>query len=102
MELQVRYDLNILRNDYVSVESSHDYVALNGENIQFNTGDTSHTHTITITQDQFCEDDPNEYFISNIVLVSGVQPIQMIQPQANITINDSLEQECGKAIWHHY
>ena len=71
-------------------------MALNGEIIQFNTGDISHTHTITITQDHFCEDDPNEYFISNIVLVSGVQPIQVIQPQAIITIDDSLDPECSK------
>ena len=71
-------------------------MGLNGENIQFNTGDTSHTHIITITQNHFCEDDPNEYFFSNIVLVSGVQPIQVIQPQANITIDDSLEPDCGK------
>ena len=70
-------------------------MALNGEIIQFNTGDISHTHAIIITQDHFCEIDPNEYFFSNIVLDSGVQPIQVIQPQANITIDDSLE-ECSK------
>ena len=78
------------------MESPVDYVGGSGQIIQFNTGDINHTHTITITQDQFCEDDPNEYFFSNIVLVSGVQPIQVIQPQTNVTIDDSLEPECGE------
>ena len=84
----------------MNIESSDDYVALNGQIIQFNTGDTSHTHTITVTPDQFCEIDPNEYFFSNIVLVSGVKPIQVALPQANITIDDSLEPECGEG--HNY
>ena len=78
------------------IESPDDYVGGSGQIIQFITGDISHTHTITITQNHFCEIDPNEYFFSNIVLVSGVQPIQVIKPQANITINDSLEPECGE------
>ena len=72
-------------------------MALNSEIIQFNTGDINHTHTIIITQDSFCEIDPNEYFFSNIILVSGIQPIQVTQPQANITIDDTVEQECGKS-----
>ena len=71
-------------------------MGLNRQIIKFKTGDTNHTHTITITRDHFCEIDPNEYFFSNIVLVSGVQPIQVIQPQAIITIDDSLDPECSK------
>ena len=81
---------------HVSVGSSDDYEALNSEIIQFNTGDISHTHTIIITQDRCCEIDPNEYFFSNIILVSGIQPIQVTQPQAIVTIDDTLEQECGE------
>ena len=68
-------------------------MSVNGEIIQFNTGDTTKTHTIFIEQDQICE---TEYFSSNIVLVSGVQPIQVIRPQATITIVDTSEPECGK------
>ena len=71
-------------------------MSVNGEIIQFNTGDTAKTHTIFIEQDQICETDPNEFFFSNIVLDSGVQPIQVIHPQANITIDDRSEPECGK------
>ena len=69
---------------------------MNGEIIQFNTGDTTKTHTIFIEQDQLCETDPIEFFLSNIVLDSGVEPILVIRPQANITIDDTLEPECGK------
>ena len=70
-------------------------MALNDEIIRFNTGDISHTHAIIITQDRFCEIDPNEYFFSNIVVVRGVQPIQVIQSRANVTIDDLLKPECG-------
>ena len=71
-------------------------MSVNGEIIQFNTGDTTKTHTIFIEQDHICETDPNEFFFSNIVLDSGVQPIQVIHPQVNITIDDRSEPECGK------
>ena len=69
---------------------------MNGEIIQFNTGDTTKTHTIFIEQDQLCETDPIEFFFSNIVLDSGVKQIQVIRPQATITILDTSEPECGK------
>ena len=68
-------------------------MSVNGEIIQFNTGDTTKTHTIFIEQDQICETDSNEFFFSNIVLDSGAQPIQVIHPQA---IDDTSEPECGK------
>ena len=45
-------------------------MSVNGEIIQFNTGDTTKTHTIFIEQDQICE---TEFFFSNIVLDSGIQ-----------------------------
>ena len=73
-----------------------DYGGVIGQLIQFNTGDTNQTHTITIAQDLICEDDPNEFFFSNITLVSGVQPIDVIQPLATVFIDDSLEPECSK------
>ena len=73
---------------------------MSGQIIHFNTGDTFQIHRINITQDEDCEDDPNEYFSSNIVLDTGVQPILVIYPQANVTIDDTLEPECSKkSIW---
>ena len=67
-----------------------------GQIIQFNTGDTNQTHTITIAQDDLCETDPDEFFFSNIMLVGGIQPIDVIRPQAVVVIDDSLEPECSK------
>ena len=69
---------------------------MSGQIIQFNTGDINQIHRINITQDEDCEIDPIEFFLSDIVLDSGVQPIQVIHPQANITIDDTLEPESGK------
>lgn len=66
--------------------SPADYVGVNGQIIRFNTGDSSHTHTIIINQDQLCE----------IVLANGAQPIQIVQPSVIVTIDDSQEPECSK------
>ena len=67
-----------------------------GEIIQFNAGDVTQTHTITINDDDECEKDPNENFFSNITLDSGIPDIAVTVPQATVTINDTAEQECGK------
>ena len=75
-----------------------DYGGVIGQLIQFNTGDTKRMHTILIEQDDICETDPDEFFFSNIILVSGTQPIDVIRPQATVFIDDSLEPECGK-LW---
>ena len=64
--------------------------------MQFNVGDTFQTHTIMINDDMDCEDMPNEEFFSNIALNSGVQPINVINPQATVTIDDSGEDECSE------
>ena len=77
--------------------SPGDYGGVIGQLIQFNTGDTNQMHTILIEQDDICETDPDEFF-SNIILVSGTQPIDVIRPQATVIIDDSLEPECGK-LW---
>ena len=73
-----------------------DYDAVNGEIVQFAMGDTFQTHTIIINDDNVCENEPNEFFFSNISLGTGVQPIFVIQPQANVTIDDAAEPECRK------
>ena len=80
----------------ISAESPGDYGGVNAQMIQFNTGDVSKTHTISIINDSLCETDPNEFFFSNIILFSGVPPIEIIEPQARVIINDTLEPECGK------
>ena len=80
----------------VCTVSFDDFGRVSGQTIQFNTGDTNQTHAISITQDQLCESDPNEFIFSNIALASGIPSINVIQPQARITIDDSMEPECGK------
>ena len=76
--------------------SSDDYIAVVNQMHQFNVGDVRVTHTITINLDAECENAPNEYFFSNLALVSGIQPMNLIRPRAQIIINDSLEPECSK------
>ena len=73
-----------------------DYDAVNGEIVQFAVGDTFQTHTIIINDDNVCENEPNEFFFSNIALGTGVLPIRVIQPQATVTIDDAAEPECRK------
>ena len=53
------------------------------------------THTITIKQDDICED-TNEFFYSTISLESGTSQITVIQPQVMVIIDDSMEVECGE------
>ena len=76
--------------------SSDDYNAVINQLLVFNLGDERVTHTITISQDNECEDDPLENFFSNLALVSGVQSIAVIRPRAQVNINDTLERECSK------
>ena len=78
----------------VASAPDNDYEAVSGEIVQFNVGDTYRIHTIIINDDDECENDPNEFFFSNIALNSGVQPIHVINPQATVTIDDSREAEC--------
>ena len=74
----------------------NDYVAVSGEIVQFNVGDTYQIHTIIINNDMDCEERPNEEFFSNIALDGGVQPINVINQQATVTIDDSGEAECSE------
>ena len=76
--------------------SPGDYNAVSNQLLQFNVGDVRVTHTITINQDADCETDSNESFFSNLTLVSDVQPIIVIQPRAEVIVNDDLEPECSK------
>ena len=76
--------------------SPGDYGGVIGQLIQFNTGDTKHTHTILIEQDNFCEINPNEFFFSNITLFRSIQPIEVIRPLATVFIDDTMEPECSE------
>ena len=77
-------------------ESSSDYIAVIDELLVFTMGAERVTHTITILQDDDCENNPNEFFFTNLAFVSGVQPINVIRPRAQVIINDDLEPECSK------
>ena len=59
-------------------------------------GDVTQTHTISISDDDECENDPNENFFSNITLDSGIPDIAVTVPQATVTIDDSGEEECSE------
>ena len=84
----------LMKHTAVAGAPDMDYDAVNGEIVQFAMGDTFQTHTIIINNDDVCENDPNEFFFSNIALDTGVQPISVIQPQATVTIDDAVEPEC--------
>ena len=66
-----------------------------GHLIQFDTGDDRVCRNITIINDQMCEEQ-NEEFLSNLTLVSGIQPITVTRTPTTIIINDTLEPECSK------
>ena len=85
----------LMKHTAVAGAPDMDYDAVNGETVQFSMGDTFQTHTIIINDD-LCENDPNEFFFSNITLDTGVQPIFVIQPQTTVTIDDAAELECRK------
>ena len=77
----------------------NDYQAVSGDIVQFNVGDTYQTHTIIINDDDECENNPNVFF-SNLALNDGVQPINVINPRATVTIDDSEESECSEYFVH--
>ena len=73
-----------------------DHVVVSGQLIHFERGDTHQTHIIIIKDDELCEIYPCDFFTSNITLVSGVPPIDVIRPQATVIIDDTPEPECCK------
>ena len=77
-----------------------DYGAMTNE-ITFTTGQVRATHTITINQDDICEDSPNENFFSNIALTSGQPQIYVTRPRVRVIIDDSEEPECSKQNTHY-
>ena len=79
---------------YHSTVAGVDYVAVAGEELVFSRGATRVCHTIDILQDNICESSPNEFFFSDLAYVSGVQPITISPPTAQVVIDDSMEEEC--------
>lgn len=68
---------------------------MSGQLLQFNQGDESSCYTITINQDQICENLPNEVFFSIMALSDGTQSVTVVRERATVVIGDSLESECG-------
>ena len=69
-------------------------MSVTGQELMFNHGDTLICYTITILQDNICEYPPNENFFLDLAYVSGLQPITIAQPTAEVVIDDSDEPEC--------
>ena len=78
-----------------------DYTAVSGQQLVFPRGSMRVCHIINILQDDVCENSPNEYFYSDLAYVSGVQPINIDPPTAQVIIDDSRETECSKYDWYH-
>ena len=73
-----------------------DYVAVIRELLMFPRGTVRVCHTVTINQDNECEILPeNEFFFSDLSLVSGVGDIIIRPPTAQVIIDDTAEPECG-------
>ena len=79
----------------INIASPDDFDSVTREIIQFDRGESVKTHTITINDDDECNG-RGEVFTSNIVLESGIQQIDVVEPRALIIIDDRDEPECGK------
>ena len=90
-------DISSVSLSYTAVVDN-DYVPVSGQIIQFNRGDVTQNHTITINDDDECERDQNENFFSKVSLNSGIPNITVTLPQATVTIGDTAELDCGKQL----
>jgi len=79
---------------YHSTVAPGDYGAVAGQDLVFSRGATHVCHTILINQDNICESSPNEFFLSNLSYVSGILPITISPPTAQVIIDDSDQLEC--------
>ena len=61
----------------------------------FTPGSTRECHTVSILQDDDCEQ-PLEDFFADLAYVSGIQPININISTTRVIIDDSGEPECGK------
>ena len=81
---------------FILADAGSDYEGVVGEVLVFTHNDTRVCHTINIFQDDDCENNPNEDFFSDLSYVSGVLPITIDPPTAQVIIDDTLERECSK------
>ena len=73
-----------------------DYVSVINEVLDFTVGQDRVCHNISITDDDICDNDPNEFFFSNLELGSRGRRIDVDPEQAQVIIDDTNELECGK------
>ena len=81
-----------------STVSRNDYVAISGQIIQFNVGDTNHTLTLSIANDGMCETQTESFFV-RISLVSSTGSITISPSQTQVFIDDVNEPECGELLF---
>ena len=86
---------HVLNVSYQLIESATDYGAISGQMVQFNTGDSSQSLTISIVNDMICET-PNENFYVNIALVNSTGRTTLSSSRARVTIGDQNEAECSE------
>ena len=61
----------------------------------FTPGSTQECHTVSILQDDDCEQPPENFF-ADLELESGAQSIDINIPTTQVVIDDSGKLECGK------
>ena len=61
----------------------------------FARGSTRECHTVSILQDDNCEQPPENFF-ADLAYASGMQPININIPTTRVIIDDSKKLECGK------
>ena len=62
----------------------------------FMVGDTISCRFVDISDDNICENEPNEFFNADILLRGSEGPINVVPSQSMVIIDDTNEPECGK------
>ena len=73
-----------------------DYESVINEVLDFVVGQDRVCHNISITDDDICENDPNDSFFSNLEVGSRGRRIDVDPEQAQVIIDDTNELECGE------
>lgn len=82
---------------YNYIDASEDYSAVGSDVLVFSIGDKRVCRKITITDDNVCEDDPNEDIFIHLE-VSGNTPNVTVNPAtAKVVIDDTNEPDCSKS-----
>ena len=75
---------------------SGDYFGVANVRLDFAMGDERACHSVNVTDDDICEDDPNENFFSSLEFGGGEQPITVDPSLTEIIIDDTNQPECGE------